>query len=132
MARALSMVSRIGFVLSAAAALALVSTTAQAGDAAKGAEVFKQCAACHNIEKGGGNGILGPNIFGVVGRKAASAPGFAYSAPFKASEIVWTDVELKKWILNPQKEVPGTKMLLIHPLNAEQADDVIVFLNTKK
>jgi cytochrome c len=126
------MATRIGFALSAAAALVLVSPMAQAADAAKGAVVFKQCAACHNIEKGGGNGPLGPNIFGVVGRQAASAPGFAYSVPFKSSRIVWTDDKLKEWVLAPQKMVPGTKMLLIHPLDAQQADDVIAYLDTKK
>ena len=132
MARALGMATRLGFVLSTAAAMALVSPIAHAGDAAAGAVVFKQCAACHNIEKDGGNGTLGPNIFGVVGRKAASAPNFAYSGPFKNSGIVWTEDKLKQWVLAPQKMVPGTKMLLIHPLNAQQADDVVAYLNTKK
>jgi cytochrome c len=126
------MAARIGFALSAAATVALVSPIAQAADAAKGAAVFKQCAACHNIEKGGGNGILGPNIFGVAGREAASAPNFTYSAELKNSGIVWTDDKLKEWVLNPQKTVPGTKMLLIHPLDAQQADDVVAYLNTKK
>ena len=132
MARALGMATRIGFALCAAAAVVLVSPLSQAAGAADGAVVFKQCAACHNIEKSGGNGPLGPNIFGVVGRKAASLPNFAYSVPFKASGIVWTDDKLKQWVLGPQKMVPGTKMLLIHPLDAQQADDVIAYLNTKK
>ena len=132
MARALGMATRLGFVLSTVAAVALVSSIAHAGDAAAGAVVFKQCAACHNIEKDGGNGTLGPNIYGVVGRKSASAPNFAYSASFKNSGIVWTDDKLKEWVLAPQKMVPGTKMLLIHPLNAQQADDVVAYLSTKK
>ena len=59
-------------------------------------------------------------------------PNFAYSAALKNSGIVWTDDKLKEWVLSPQKMVPGTKMLLIHPLNAEQADDVVAYLNTKK
>src|SRR4051812_10085921 len=48
------------------------------GDAKAGAMVFKRCAVCHTNDKGGGD-ALGPNLFGVVGRKAASREGFAYS-----------------------------------------------------
>jgi len=133
MAFLVTQTSKFHAVLLAAGALVILAAAAQAaGDPVKGAVVFKQCAACHNIEKGGGNGSLGPNLFGVAGRNAASAPNFAYSAPFKSSGIVWTDDKLKAWVLSPQKMVPGTKMLLIHPLDDEQADDVVAYLNTKK
>jgi cytochrome c len=115
------------------ASLALSSPLALAGDAAKGADVFKQkCATCHTIEKGAGNGLLGPNLFGVVGRSAASMAGFGYSKPLKDSKIVWADDKLKEWVVTPQKVVPGTKMMLIHAPDAQQADDVVAYLNTKK
>ena len=131
MARSLKATTRIGFALSAAASMAFTCQIAQASDAAKGAEVFQQCAACHTVEKGASNG-LGPNLFGVAGNKAASLPNFAYSAALKNSGIVWTDDKLKQWILNPQKTVPGSKMILIQPLDSQQADDVVAYLNTKK
>ena len=114
-------------------ALAAVSLSAQAGDAAKGADQFKQkCATCHTIEKGAGNGLLGPNLFGVVGRGAASASNFGYSKAFKSSGIVWNDDKLKEWVMNPQKVVPGSKMILIHAPDAQQADDIVAYLNSKK
>src|SRR5437868_13104065 len=81
-----------------------------AGDAKAGAQVFKRCAVCHTNDKGGGDG-LGPNLFGVVGRKAASRPGFAYSTPLKKSGIVWNEAFLTKWAAGPARVVPGTKMM---------------------
>ncbi len=85
--------------ISVALALLAGSTVAAqaAGDAKAGADVFKRCAVCHTSDKGGGDG-LGPNLFGVFGRKAASRPGFAYSAPLKKSGLVWNDANLTKWV----------------------------------
>jgi len=119
----------------AAACLAAVVLTAaaNAGDAAKGADVFKSmCATCHTIEKGGPNGALGPNLFGVSGRGAAAAANFGYSAAIKKSGIVWTDDKLTAWVQNPQKIVPGSKMILIHTPSAAQADDVVAYVDSKK
>jgi len=119
--------------LAACFAASTLMASAMAGDAAKGADVFKKiCASCHTIEKGAGNGLLGPNLFGVAGRGAAGAPNFGYSAALKNSAIVWSDDKLKAWVQNPQKVVPGAKMILIHVPSAEQADDVVAFLETKK
>jgi len=104
---------------------------ASAGDAAHGAEVFQRCAACHTIDKGAGNG-LGPNLFGVVGRKAASLPDFPYSPALKNAKIVWTDAKLKAWVMGPQKLVPGTRMAFSGLSDPRMADDLIAFLHTKK
>ena len=82
---------------------------AQEGDAALGKAVFARCAICHKVDKAAANG-LGPNLFGIAGRKAASVPGFEYSGPMKASGITWTDDNLSKWVSGPAKMVPGTKM----------------------
>jgi cytochrome c len=114
------------------AAIALTAA-ANAGDATKGADVFKtMCATCHTIEKGAGNGPLGPNLFGVSGRAAAAAPSFGYSAAIKKSAIVWTDDKLTAWVQNPQKMVPGAKMILIHTPSAAQAEDVVAYVDSKK
>jgi len=116
-----------------AVCLATVALPAAAGDAAKGAVVFKaMCSTCHTIEKGGGNGPLGPNLFGVSGRAAGGVANFGYSAALKNAAIVWTDDKLKAWTQNPQKMAPGAKMILIHTPSAEQAEDVVAFLDTKK
>src|SRR5476651_720061 len=79
------------------------------GDPAAGKTAFAQCAICHKADKGAGNGV-GPNLFGIVGRKAASLEGFEYSGPLKASGITWTDDKLTQWVSGPAKMVPGTKM----------------------
>jgi len=101
------------------------------GNAAKGAAVFQRCALCHNADKGGGNG-LGPNLFGVAGRKAASLPNFPYSPALKSSRIVWTNNKLRAWVSGPARVVPGTRMTFAGLSDPKQADDVIAYLNTKK
>lgn len=79
------------------------------GDAAKGKLVFAQCAACHKIDKAGGNGI-GPNLFGVVGRTSGSAPGFSYSPALSKLKIAWTVEKLDGFLTHPAGAVPGTRM----------------------
>ncbi len=88
----------------------LVGSAVAAGDAKHGADVFSRCAQCHSADKGGGNG-LGPNLFGIAGRKAAAVPGFYYSPALKGAKITWTDDKLHAWLVNPQKMVPGTRMV---------------------
>ena len=102
-----------------------------AGNAANGAVVFQRCALCHSAEKGGGNGV-GPNLFGVAGRKAASFPNFPYSPALRSSGIAWTDAKLKTWISGPARLVPGTRMTFAGLSDPKQADDVIAYLHTKK
>jgi cytochrome c len=102
-----------------------------AGDAKSGADVFKRCAVCHTSDKGGGDG-LGPNLFGVVGRKAATRPGFAYSAPLQKSGIVWSEATLTKWVAGPGRMVPGTKMAFAGVTSKKQQADVAAYLATLK
>jgi cytochrome c len=128
MARTLAILNTTATFLVAVA----LTAAANAGDAAKGADVFKSmCATCHTIEKGAANGALGPNLFGVSGRGAAAA-NFKYSPALKNSGIVWSDDKLTAWVQNPKKVVPGTKMILIHTPSAVQADDVVAYVDTKK
>lgn len=81
-------------------------------DANAGAAVFKKCAACHTIEKGGPNKV-GPNLWGVVERPIASHEGFAYSAGMKTfaeANKTWTYDHLSYFVEAPKKHVPGTAM----------------------
>ncbi|WCM27282.1 cytochrome c family protein [Sphingomonas sp. QA11] len=96
-------------------------------DAAAGAVVFKKCAACHSVDPSGRNG-LGPNLRGVVNRKAAEAPGFNYSPAMKASALVWNDRNLASFLAAPRQALPGTKMIFIGLSNAQDQANVIAFL----
>lgn len=114
-----------------ALAAALSSAALAAGDPAKGEAVFNRCAMCHTITKGGANG-MGPNLFGVVGRKAASLPNFYYSQALKNSKIVWTEATLHEWVEAPSKLVPGTRMVFAGLKNQQDIDDLIAYLKSKK
>jgi cytochrome c len=95
----------------------------------RGAQVAKQCELCHNLGKGQGNKI-GPDLYGVVGRKVASEAGFNYSPQLKAKGGTWTFDALDKWLLNPRADVPGTLMTFAGIPNEKQRADVIAYLNS--
>ena len=79
-------------------------------DAAKGAETFKKCAACHTINQGGANG-QGPNLYGVVGEAIAQGRGgFDFSSALKAVGGNWDFDKLDAWLKSPRKFADGTKM----------------------
>jgi cytochrome c len=119
---------RKALVLTAAV---LAASAAHAADAGNGKMVFGRCAVCHTTNKGGGNG-LGPNLFGVAGRKAAALPGYMYSGALKNSGLTWTNDKLKAWIGGPSRLVPGTKMAFGGISNPTQVDDVVAYLGTLK
>ena len=115
--------------------LALLASSAMAaqaaGDAKAGAAVFKRCAVCHTNDKGGGDG-LGPNLFGVFGRKAATRPGFSYSSPLQKAGVIWNEPNLTKWVAGPARMVPGTKMAFGGITSKKQQADVVAYLGTLK
>lgn len=73
------------------------------------AAVFGPCAVCHPTDASGRSGA-GPNLRGVVGRKAASDPSFAYSEALRARGATWTEKELDAFLADPQAYAPGTTM----------------------
>ena len=102
-----------------------------AGNAAHGADVSKKCAICHNFEKGGPN-LIGPNLYGVIGRKVASHEGYEYSDALKAKGGTWDYAMMDHMIENPNAFAPGTKMALFPGLpDAKERADVILFLREK-
>jgi cytochrome c len=115
--------------------LALLAASTMAanavGDAKAGVDVFKRCAVCHTTEKGGGDG-LGPNLSGVIGRKAASRTGFAYSPALKKAALTWNEANLTKWVAGPQRLVPGNKMMFPGLTSKKQQADVVAYLLTLK
>jgi cytochrome c len=89
------------------------------------------CGMCHSVVKTGGP-TQGPNLLGVVGRKAASEPEFAlYTPALKASGITWSTKTLDKFLMNPMAKVPGTAMPMLIPDNKTRAD-VVAYLATLK
>lgn len=95
----------------------------------RGAQVAKQCQACHNFEEGQGPKV-GPDLYGVVGRPVASVPGFSYSAALKKLGGTWTFDALNKWLTKPSADAPGTAMTFAGLSNPKQRADVIAFLDT--
>lgn len=93
-----------------AAALLLVPLLAgAAGDPAAGRRLFASCANCHAVGPSARHGF-GPQLNGLVGRKAGSLAGFAYSPGMKASGLVWSEATLTAYLRDPGGTVPGTKM----------------------
>ena len=100
------------------------------GDVAKGAEVFKKCASCHNVTPGGANGI-GPALHGVMGQKHGHSAGFAYSEGLLAKPGNWDFASMDAWLAAPKKYVAGTKMSFAGLSKASDRADVIVYLNAQ-
>ena len=120
---------------------------AKGGEAAPGAEILPAlakadpkkgeasvalCKVCHSFDKGAPSPI-GPNLYGVVGRKIASLEGFNYSPALKAkqSEGDWTFEHLDLWLTNPQAFASGTTMAFPGLPDLHTRADVIDFLRTK-
>lgn len=90
------------------AALAAPSVPARAADEDLEIAFNDHCRECHTFVKD--DNRLGPSLYGVVGRKAGTEPGFAYSESVKDSGVTWTPATLDKWIKDPQAVIPGNAM----------------------
>lgn len=115
-----------------AASVLLAGQATAAGDPGAGKAVFaSQCGMCHTATKGGPT-LLGPNLYGIVGRPAASVKGYNYSPAMKATGFTWTSAKLKEYLPAPAKMVPGNKMPYGGLQPASKVDDVLAFLDTLK
>ncbi len=112
----------------AAASPQFVSLLAGAS-AEHGAQIAKQCQACHNFEEGQGPKV-GPDLYNIVGRKIASAPGFNYSSALKSKHGTWDFDTLNTWLTKPSAYAPGTMMTFAGLSNEKQRADVIAYLDT--
>lgn len=115
----------------AAAALLVFTTMASAeGDAVAGKKLAMKCATCHSFEAG--KNKIGPSLFGVVGRKAGTAPKFAYSNALKNSNVVWTPEKLDGYLSGPKTLVLGNHMGFDGLSQANTRANVIAYLATLK
>jgi cytochrome c len=111
---------------------AFTATSAYAaGNATSGQASFVRCAVCHTAQSGGPNRI-GPNLFGVVGRKAGTLSSYSYSRAMTKSGITWSEATLTPYLMSPSTVVPGTKMTFAGFSNPQQAADVAAYLATLK
>lgn len=113
-----------------AAAAEPIAVRLAKADVAKGADIFKQCTACHTINSGGASGI-GPNLFAAVGKPHGHVAGFAYSDALKGVPGNWTFDALDAWLTSPRKYAPGTKMTFAGIANPQDRANLIAWLNTQ-
>ena len=100
---------------------------AQSGSPSAGAATFRlNCSPCHSKEPG--RNSIGPSLYGVVGRAAASLPTYSYSPAMKQSQIVWTEENIASFLSSPGAWVPGTKMTFPGLKEADDRKALIAFL----
>lgn len=127
------MSQRLSIVIGLAAALLLqgmsVLTSARAADPQEGQSVFRsQCAICHSVQQG--RTLIGPSLYGIVGRRTGSEPGYAYSTANKNANLIWTPEVLDKYLNSPQTVIPGTKMPYGGLKDPTKRADIIAYLAT--
>lgn len=116
----------LAFIVSVAGS---ATGSARAQNAAAGRAVFQsQCSICHSVEPG--RNLIGPSLFGVVGRPAGQEKGFYYSAATKNSGLTWNAATLDRYLANPRGVVPHTRMTYAGLKNPKKRADLIAYLAT--
>ena len=97
------------------------------GDPNRGKAAYSACMACHSLDEN----RAGPKHRGVVGRRAGVVAGFSYSDALKKSGIVWTKTNLNRWLIDPQKMIPGAHMYfsVVDPMKRA---DIIAYLSQQR
>lgn len=99
------------------------------GDPARGAELFRACAACHSLVPG--EQRSGPSLAGIFGREAGTVPGFTrYSPALAAADLIWSEATLDAWLADPQAVVPGNRMTFRGIADEQARADLIAWLRT--
>jgi cytochrome c len=107
--------------------MAALPAAYQHADLQNGRLHFNLCRACHTITEGGPN-MTGPNLYGVFGRKVASAQGYGYSAALSAKTWTWDAQHLDGWLKSPRQYVPGTRMSFYGIPDDQDRRDLIAYL----
>ena len=100
------------------------------GDITSGEKIFKKCAACHSINKGGKNKI-GPALYNVVGRAVGAVNDYKYSKALASYNKKWTFEELNGFLTKPSSYLKGTKMSYAGLRKEKDRASVIKYLNQK-
>ncbi len=101
------------------------------GDAAAGEQSFKKCLPCHSVGPGAKNKV-GPELNGLDGRKAGTAPDYSYSDANKNSGITWNRETFEEYITDPRAKIPGTKMIFPGIKNDKERDNLWTYLSQFK
>ena len=107
-----------------------ISALLALGDVDHGKKIFKKCAACHNIAKGGGNKI-GPALWGVLGRQVGSISDYKYSKAMTAHGKPWSFEEMNGFLTKPKDWIKGTKMSFLGLKSEKERAAVILYMNEK-
>jgi cytochrome c len=108
-----------------------IGTAAQAQDVAAGEQSFKKCLPCHSVGPGAKNKV-GPELNGLDGRKAGTAPDYSYSDTNKNSGITWNKEVFEEYIADPRAKIPGTKMIFPGIKNDKERDNLWAYLSQFK
>ena len=100
------------------------------GDINHGEKVFKKCSACHMIASGGKK-MIGPNLWGVIGRTAGSVSDYKYSKAMIAYGKEWNYEEMNSYLIKPQAYIKGTKMAFAGLRKEKDRASVILYMNSK-
>ena len=100
------------------------------GDLAHGEKVFKKCTACHQIAASGKN-MIGPNLWGVIGRTSGSISDYKYSKAMIAHGKEWSFEEMNSYLIKPQAHIKGTKMAFAGLRKEKDRASVILYMNSK-
>ena len=120
--------------LTAVGLMALSGPALAEGDATKGKAAYAKCGICHQVGPGAKT-LVGPELNGTVGRKAASVADYPYSPGMKKlgeEGFTWTDANLDKWIADPKAMIADSPMALAFPgiPDAGERADIIAYLKT--
>jgi cytochrome c len=115
----------------AAFAIAGLGPQAEAADPAAGKSVFNStCSICHSVQPG--KNMVGPSMFGVVGRKTGSVPGFHYSPANQNANLTWDEATLDKYLQSPRTLIPGTIMTYSGLKDDTKRGDLVAYLGALK
>lgn len=109
---------------------ATVAPLLKTGSADNGRAVFAACRSCHTVDKGG-KALVGPNLWGVVGKQAATSEGFPrYSNALKGVKAAWTYDKLAAYLNDPRTAVPGNQMAFAGVKSTSDLADLLLYLRT--